>query len=671
MSYAFTPLLALLLALTSFLAPIGNTLSPDADFPALAVTVDYPDDGSDFTAGLVETIDGQPAAFVQLQDDAFYLTGTSALLQQNGQLISIPADDLTALISGALGMLPTPTEEDAAALSCFASGLASSISKNAVSLHLMDSGVYFTLNVDQLLAELDQAVPQVLTAYAEHLDPTIRKYSTAMLGQAITCEQLAEVWPEIGLSELQTGLVLRATVQHGNDSTYISASAADMNLSCTVGRNIFNMQLTMPDGTVYAINSKHLLIVMQLLTSAPAPSTDAFNVVETSGTNVFGERTSNLVITLDTTVMARELNAGLAQVMVAESETVDWLLDSYRTWLALIDPELASLTAANLASAFENGLLTLPELKGEVVLSKNNDGVVTVDGHFSGFMGKATLTGTIFTGWDSASNITLTIDDGYDPLVFTFTSASDGWDQQLSFSSSEPIFDLFRTITLHMDDDGFVLTTDTNDIRLAYDAEEYYMEAKIGLLNAFLREDENEGIHVNLALPEFFFDLHTGDEYLNLDSTFFGFDYAETDNGMAVNGYIVPDLYDDRTVFGLATDEYLGVIQAYLKDGDVDLHLNISGYVITFSNGDDLYTITPDFANEAYIISCNGEEFITVTGEEEDDVLTLRFFEGLSTEGDPAFNVIIDMSPDAITLPEGAQPVDAQTFLQELQQFFN
>jgi len=317
------------------------------------------------------------------------------------------------------------------------------------------------------------------------------------------------------------------------------------------------------------------------------------------------------------------------------------------------------------------GLLTLPELKGEVVLSKNNDGVVTVDGHFSGFMGKATLTGTIFTGWDSASNITLTIDDGYDPLVFTFTSASDGWDQQLSFSSNQPLFDLFRTITLHMDDDGFVLTTDTNDIRLAYDAEEYYMEAKIGLLNAFLREDENDGIHVNLALPEFFFDLHTGDEYLNLDSTFFGFDYAETDNGMAVNGYIHPDLYDDRTVFGLAADEYLGVIQAYLKDGDVDLHLNISGYVITFSDGDDLYTITPDFVNNAYIISCNGEEFITITGEEKNDVLTMHFFEGLSTEGDPAFTVIIDMSPDAITLPEGAQPVDAQTFLQAVLQFFN
>lgn len=674
MSYAaLSPLMALLLALSMFLSPAANMGEAGADLPHATLSLDYTENHGDFSVGLVETTDGQDAFYVTLEEGSFYLTGTTAMLEHDGQLISVPAAELTALAYGALGMLPAPTEEDAMAVAWFAQALMDSVTGKSLSLLPMDNGVYVILNVDQLIAELDQAIPQVLTAYAEYLDPTIIKYSTALLGQSITSAELAEVWPELGLSELQTGLVLHATVQQqSNGSTFISATAADVNLSCTVSRDSFDMQITLPDGKVYPFSTADLLTVVQLLASVPAPTTAAFNAVETSGTNAFGETTSNIVLTLDTTVMARDLNAGLAQVVADNAATVDALLNKYRSWFELIDPELAAfLTAENLASAFQQGLLSLPEIKGEAVLTSHRGGSITVDGHFTGFFGKATLTGSICTGWGNDISLTLTIDDGYDPLVLTYAQAADVWSKQVSITSSNPIFDLFRIISLHMDDNGFVLTTDTNDLRLAYDAEEQYMEAKIGLLSASLREDENEDVHVNLSLPEFFLDLHIGGEALALDSTFFGLDYTETDSGPVIGGYIRPDLYDDSTFFGLAVDEYTGVVQAYLKGEDVDVQLNIAENVISFSDGDDLVTLIPDYAREAYVLSFNGEEHITITGEEENDALTLHFFDGLDTEVAPAFTVTLDMSPAAINLPEGAQAVDARTFLMALLKLFN
>ena len=299
------------------------------------------------------------------------------------------------------------------------------------------------------------------------------------------------------------------------------------------------------------------------------------------------------------------------------------------------------------------------------------DSFVTVDGYATGDCGLVTLNGNIYSGWyDTSVAFTLAVNDSYNPLVLNLEYVSSYNDERFSFTSSQPIFDLFSTVNYTFDyyNNTIALTTDTNVLHFIFSGEEQYISAKLGPATAGFREDENDAIHAYLYLPEFSFDMHQTDDSITIDSTFFGLDLVETWNGAVLNGDLQPGEYEDRISFGMDSHEYGEIIHAYLLSDDLDYSLNFAGNTLTITCEDEVYSLVSD-GHGTVKVYYDYEVVCSIISYADGDVLTLNIFQGDDVTGDPDFILTIDLSPEAITLPE-ADAVDAYEFLTRMSIFF-
>lgn len=667
-----TSILSLLMALCMLVTPVAGMDA--SEFPNFAYSIDFSAQPGDHALGLVQTTDGQNAFYASLEDAAFYLTGGQAILLQDSRAISVPTSDLMATLSMLSGNIPDPTEEDLNALATFAQGVLMTVSPEAFTFAPAGEGFTLEMDVDALLADLNKGVPQVLTSYAAQLDPTVSKYTPYIFGQPVTCAQLAQMWPQLGLGEVRTGLTLKlAMIPQQDGSMTILGGVSGLTFIASIGGEGFDLRFTTPDGVSYQFDTADLTTVGLIASQAfSAVGSEAFMFTESRDTLESGYSVMTYEAHLNTTALCRDLNRGFAEAIRAKVSTVDALLEKYRSWIALFDPQLAqSLTAASLAGAFDKGLISLPHTIGLLTVT---DDLSTRTVKVDGYLNQATVTGKICYGRDTAGSLLFTLDDRYDPFVLDVDFLTDYNAWSCSLSSSIPVFDAFSTLTVACEQSGYgeriLVTTDTNALRLAFDGHEQYMELKVGPFNAFLREDEYDVFHVNVYHPEFFIDVHAGEEFIDLDSTFFGADLAMTDEAFTLNGYIQPDEYADRITFGLDVMES-GAFDAYLHAGyDADYSITFAFNTIVFREGDDMYTFTPDYATGNYILALNGEAYGTIAGKTEGSQTTIWCYQGLDTTVTPICTIVVDSAPAPVALPDGAQQVDAMTFLEAFASLF-
>lgn len=677
MALAVNPIIALLLALSMLLSPAAYTKSEP--FPNFSVTVTNAN-GEEISAGLANTTSGLPAIFLNLLDQELLMTGEAAYLNDSTGTYAVSADELMSLVNTLTQSIPEPTEDDLTALMILLQGTMKGVSQEALSYSVMGSGLSVTIDVDQLAHDLHSAVPAVLTTYAPFLNPTLAKYSAALLGQAITAEELAAVWPELGLDQAATGLKLSLTVVETRDGISIIGAVCDVNFIAAIGENGFSCSISTPDGTVYAFDTADLLILANILASVPDSITrDAFSYDQVTTRNENGYTTVTTTLKLDTAALASDLNRGIAYTIALNSDAVDELLNKYRSWIALFDPDFASqLTAQSLLQAFNSGALTLPAAEGELVIVVDNaTGTGTVNGYFA----NCTLTGKLATSSSTpAFSLIFAFEDRRSPLYLTLDCWSDRYGTTLSFNSSEPVLDLFSTLTLSMVDSydfSWNLTTDTNVLRAGYSDAEQYMELKIGPMNASLHVDDNAVMHIEFFLPEFFADMHIGSENFSIDSSLFGLSCSETYRGFVFNGYICPDAdSDDRISFGMDYCDVPSVFYAYLSAGrELDVSLYAGYNTLTFRNGSDVYELSPlHGASDTVVLTQNGQVVCSIVYEEvvTDRVIpTFRIYNGIDVAAAPVFTVALDAQPDPIDVPADAVFVDPATFVTRLEAFFN
>lgn len=708
MAYA-TPFISLILALTMLFS--SGAIST-GDFSPFAVEMAA--NGETVSFGMVETTEDTPAAYLSHDGETFYLTGEKSVLVGQSGAAYTPTPELSALLGTAMGLPPQPTEADVNALTSLFTGLMANISPDALSLAPTGNGFTFVADVDQLLDELETAMPQVLNTYAAQLDPLVRKYSVALTGRTLTCAELAAAWPQLGLSQLQTGVTLQLTVaEQDNGNVTILGKVCDATFIGSLRQDGFNVRFNTPDGKSYQLDTADLAVVAQLLGDLPQ------QVLAQSVTTTTEGSTQTVTILVNTPVLARTLNQELARIVRENTETVDALLNKYRSWIELADAEVgANLTADRLAMALTAGIIELPEVIGSLSVVQDDSDITVFNGRFTGDMGVVTITGTAAMDDLTAQSITYTItsDSGEGaPFMVTCTGHFAEENETLTYTFSEPVFGLFRTLnfafksyayydfygrteeefiqelydeyyawSFYQDYYGSVeeyieetmeyylvsgttlsVTTDTDAVRL-YLSEEPRLEVKLPDFYFFFG-GETEG-RISLQVPEFYLDFLFTDIGMRLDTPVFGLSASE----YSLDAYIAED--NDRINFGIQMNEDEVLTHAYILGGDLNYSLTniVDGDTILLGIDDEAYFIDIVDSN-TFTVSNDGEVVYTLKVEVNADhtAETYRLYNGANTSAQPMFTVTVDLDPDAVTLPAFCQMVNAEDFIELLGSFLN
>lgn len=676
---SFSPLVALMLVLSMLVSPMaGYNTSLVSELPAFTVSVNS-SEGDAASAGINQTTAGDPVIHFDMNGQGLAITDENAYLNDASGVYSVPVSEVLNLIAS-MQTIPEPTEEDLQALLIFAQGVLGSISPTSFNLSMMSTGMSVTIDVDKLFDELDAGVPNVLTSYAQYLDPTLQKYSAALLGQTLTCADLASAWPQLGLSEINTGLKAQLTVlQRGNQTTIIG-SISDVNFMATVSSTGFKLDVTTPDGVTYTLDTADVAVLAEILQGVLSGITaEAFSYGTVTERDANRASVFTTTITLDTTALANDLNAAMADAITTNSDTVDTLLNKYRSWIALFDASTASqLTAESLSQAFTNGLISLPAASGKLTVAEHvYTNTIIVDGSFAG----VELTGKL-NEREGSGTFALTYDDRYEPLMLTLDCYSYRDSMQFSFNSNISIFGLFRTLTLSVEDSydlEWSLTTDTNVLRAGYSDEEQYMEAKIGPVNAKFHMDEDDFYHLSFYSPVFFADLHSSDSGFNLATTFGGLNYAESRYGFQLDGYVNDNDYR-RSTFGLTSRDLYSkeTLSAYLYTSDGhDYTLGYDGSSMTLCLDGMTYIVKEIKTGRSDQIGLSltspnlaNPNILTLLITATDTVLTADLYQGADTTVTPYLSVSLDIDPAAMTLPTDVTTVDLNTFMNKLNSLF-
>lgn len=684
------PIIALILALSMFLSPAaGLQDSETSEIPYITATLTSVD-GMNVSAGYNTTISGQPVVYFDANGIGLAMTGSTGYLSTEDGVISVPVADLIKLVTDGAPVIPEPTEEDATALMYLVQGVLGNITPGTLAVSMMPNGFSFTADVDKLCAELHTVVPSVLVAYAAYLDPTIQKYSTAILGETLTAAQLAQLWPELDLNEVQTGLSVQMTVLEMSDALSIIGSVSGVNFMAKISDESFSVSVSTPDGENYVVDSADIETVLQILDTATQQISDAaFSSNSERGYDEEGYRTVVTTTKVNTEALATDLNRGLAYAIALNASKVDELLNKYRSWITLLDEDLASmLNAAVLMQAFNNGMITLPAETGElVVITGGNGNRTTVDGYFANM----TLTGSIFeNGANSDINLVLTCEDRYEPLTLTFDAFSDRNGTTCSLSSSVPVLDLFSTINFSYTDNydtELHLSTDTNFLRMDYSDEETYLDLKIAELFFTMYAAGDYDMHFGIRCPEFAATLRNNLDNWYFDSTIGGVDIIKTRSGMTVNGYL-NDHWRYPTTFGATfIDSYYsynsfsggsyssGSFSGYVNSSDgSSMSVSCTEEAITLIFGEQKITIRPldmdRYDQAALAIEVDDEHAATLVLTETETRITFDLYQGSDLTVGPYYTLTLDAAPSPYAEPLNATPVDPMTFLMEADDLF-
>lgn len=672
-------IISMLLALCMFFTPAALTAS-DCEITPATITLESAD-GLSLSGGLTLSADGSPAIFLDANGNGLSATGDTAYVTIAGTSYAVPVEDLLQLLAASSMSVPAPTEEDMMALMAFATGLLSNAPRDAVSMSVISNGLSFSVDVDKLCDYLHTGVPTMLNTYASYMDPVLEKYSPYLFGEVITSAQLAEVWPQLGLDQVETGFSAQLNVIQSRNSVMLIGQVADVSFMATISESSLSASVTTADGTIYAIDTADFATIAAILAEVPQQiTTDAFSVVETYTVNESGHRIDTLTCKLDTTTLSRDLNRGLAYTFTMHSTEVDQLLNKYRSWFALTDESLAErLSARFLTDAFNQGLISLPALTGELCITHNRR---TQDYTVDGYLGAVTLNGVICNDYrDTTASFTLTYPDRRNDFVLSL-DYSESYDDGLTCTvhCSENLLG-FRTLTFYMNDQygriNWNLTTDTNVLRATYSDFEQHLELKLGALSASLRVDENDALHFDLYSPQFFTSLHVDESSFNLDTTFGGIDYAENRYGFVLNGYLIAfdSYYHARTTFGLS---YVDSWNESSVTGYLNTSSGESYRMSLHRNGIDLsldgteYAIRPVKTDDPYktilTIAENGKIIMTCVLTETRASVIAQLYDGtdVSEAAVPMYTLTLDAAPEAFVAPADATVVDAMTFLEKL-----
>ena len=647
--------------------------------PQLTVTLTNAADMT-FSAVLGQA-EGAPAAALSFPGAELIVSGLmTALTRWDGSYSVSTPELLTALTA-----VPELGEKDLDALKAFGYSLLGRLSRQAVSYSLSSNMLSLHINVDALLQDLDTAMPELLRLHADALNPLVSGVTGMLLSQRLTCSDLADLWPMLGLSGLRTGIEADVAVLKMGSAVNVSVFCMGHTLTLSIENDTTMSFSLLPAGAeqAYVLDTRDLLTVVEILMAIPT-----YSVTEDDFDDV---------TTIDVAVTRQAILDALSR----NGLTVDMLLYKYDPWFQLLSgkkPAAETITtdgaAAAAATTGYSQMLDLEDLLRivsrlpETVFAlhwvrNDDDRTINASGELMGldytFDWQEGRYGNATT-WHAA------IQDRnlYTPLDIRISGLQDyAGNFTASLSSTKAIFGAYA-INLSVQNrvslssrrrirgNQIALTTDTDAFHFLYkDAYGSLTELDVRLGDvsfAFDHPYRSASMSATLDIGGFLVNASASDAHVNISSELFGLDVLGTENGGVMTGYLV-DGYD----------VYAFTLQQDMENELLTLNLMLDGDSLYLACQPDELKLRMDgeelalrkIADGTWHMLVSGELFATLLTERSTRANHFRFrlLPGDGTAGD-GVTLLIRFDADPIVLPADAKPCTPEEFLQVLQSTF-
>ncbi len=635
--------------------------------PQMHVTFSTPE-GETYTTGIGTTDTSEAAFYAKAPEMSVIVTEAAVYLSNATGLTATQTQALIELLMSSASAAPQITEEDMAVLANTLMDVLSGISQNAFNLLDTSNALQIDLNLDALIHDLNTAIPAALTKNAASLDPVLNKIIPYLTdGATLTCQQLIDHWPELGLADVKTGVTATLRMVQAGDTMNITLGlmghAVELNIAAD-GNFIFTLT---PAGAVssYTFNSRDLAILGDIV--------GKFFVYEEN----YDAATSTATIHMELTWEK------IAEVLFEYAATLDPLLAKYDPWFRLMTGDTNAvfttgqtplLSAGTLAkAALQNRPSELFALDAEINQSKQ-----TIKA--SGYLGNLDFTLDLIASRSGNTNFTATLtdDQSYTPLSMVMTGNVDSRGKtSMSLSSSEAIMGA-NIITFHLNpaypNRSFTLSTDSDayHIRWAETIRTNEFDLKLGSFKAYFQEHQRNGSTFGFSAPDYSLDAKITEDMFQLDSTYFGLNCTIGRNTVKLNGYL-NDGYSYTTTFDLLLDEDNGTLSANVQTPyDGCISLSYQNNTLTFQQDGD--TAVLRLSNPGhYQLLINGRVMMTLLTEVDmsnGHACRIRLLQGDTLDGD-AYTLTISFQPQTVEVPANAQFLTPEEFIQRINDSLN
>lgn len=620
-----------------------------------------------------------PDAALTATSGNLYLTDTSGtssvavealidhLLPQLEPLIALTGENPAALLPALEELL----------LRCTASnGFSFVLTENLFTLHV---------DVDQFLNDLYHAVPAVLLAHADVLDPLLTKYLPQLTGQSFTCWQLGMLWTKhLPFLQTDTGLTLDLTGYLHGDRASLLGNIAGCSFDATVSSTAFSFSFTPAwEDMTYSFSTDDVLTLLTLLSSIPGSlSSEAVNISYSTNKDTIISH-----IRVDTQRLSAELNQQLAKIVRDNWRTVSTLLTKYGPWMELF--EVPYTTTQSLADELEDGVIDLGDRPISIDFTR---GTLTHVYTLNGSIGTTSFSFSIAglqDGTLAQGSLLLPLRSGTLSLSCTYEKQNYR-NHTLTLTSSREILGA-NSITLHytprptayfygspsarrvtVSSAPFLsLTTDTDVFHLILDdledSRERVLDLKVGEYTGEVRVTQSGSISLHSKGPDFFIDADIQDAAISISSTWFGLEAAGNVDAMAINGYVSISPAK-RHLFSLRLDEPNGLMTAdFNAYTGASLHAVYQRGRLDLSWNGDTWNLV-DEGNGVFRLLHKGAVAATLITESHATapIFRLRLIPGENPDA-PGWTLTMDFMAAALTLPADAVPVTPAAFLAQLE----
>lgn len=591
------------------------------------------------------------------------------LLPQLEPLIALTGEDPAALL---------PVLEELL-LRCTASnGFSFVLTENLFTLHV---------DVDQFLNDLYHAVPAVLLAHADVLDPLLTKYLPQLTGQSFTCWQLGMLWTKhLPFLQTDTGLALDLTGHLHGDRASLLGSIAGCSFDATVSSTSLSFSFTPPGADdAYVFSTDDVLTLLTLLSSVPGSlSSEAVNISYSTSRDAIISH-----IRVDTQRLSAELNQQLAKIVRDNWRTVSTLLTKYGPWMELF--EVPYTTTQSLADELEGGLIALGDRPISIDFTRGtlthvytlNGSIGTTSFSFSiaglqdGTLAQGSLLLPLRSGTLSLSctyekqyyrNHTLTLTSsreilGANSITLHYTPRPaayfySGQNSRKVTVSSAPF------LSLTTDTDVFHLILDDNE-----DSRERALDLKVGEYTGEVRISNAGDFTLSSRGPGFCVNAALRGSSLEISSTWFGLTAAlnAEARALSVNGYLRPNRRAQYLFSCLLDDPNDLLTASFHGSKGAALYLMCQRNRIDLTCSGDRWSLVGAGDGVWQLLHADkvAATFITEAHTTQASY-RLRLIPGENPDG-PGWTLTMAFMTEALTLPAGAVPVTPEAFLAQLE----
>lgn len=667
--------------------------------PGLDITLTSPE-GESVSAGFGLTEAGF-SAHADKGDASLLLTESTAYLTQADGSISVPLESLlSSLYEAATGskLLPIPTENDLKALEAVGLELLSSLSRSkGVVYSLSDSMLSLHINLDQLLHDLDALLPETLERHAQEVDALLAKFTPALLGQAVTLQQLTELWRGLGLGSANTGAALDVILFQSGGTLTLLASGMNWQLKAEISDDRFVFSLNAPNGQVYELDTTDLQTVAAILRTVPDSITEEAVKIEQVRNDlddydyVF---TNNIHI--DLALLERDLKAGFVEALSENRTTVEALCKKIRPWLQLYQNAVVSLGGSrpnfpvrlsyswlityvsqyDLLPDGEVELNTVYQSDADMLelacsLIEDEEELLLLDGCISGYDSSVTSCDFALRAPDSEFVLTLNGVSERSHTHFTLACSEDlGGFHSITYSQGTVYaagqwYDYANAITT--DTDIFHLIVNKKGLSLK--AQDYSLSYRASYGGIPER--------LQIQLPNGSFDLISTSNGFEINSTWGGMTLSSCYNVLLLEGYISSPAYRNQpTTFTCLLDlENKLLTASILPYNGGSSHLRYhTGELSLLTEGSELKltdagTNTP--TQNTALLTFDGDVIATiVTDVEREEDFRIRVYPGADTTA-ACWEARLDVGAPGRNAPADAVTVTAEAFFTQLDAVLN